>query len=421
MQAGPVSTMEEMDIQVDFSLDASLSHGSHEEETASTPTLTSYMKEKTAEDYFPTGESKTNPSEGTTTPRQQNVPSSQAARSSHMKTPKMSNMRHLLGNLTDELASPEHAKKQRAPGSQYTPQNKVQQRTPGETKTPMPNPPVRVPVNDSSSSSSGKADSNSVSGTTSQSNEAYTIVKAACKTTATSRNTAPPAKKPPRKTPGTQQAAVANRLLGRPEHNQPEARHAINQLRESDRQERFEFPAISPQQAPVSGGVIWNLDTPAELEFQQRQRSKMPQPSVAHSSPVRHPVISNRHPASWEIYMSEPLPAAPPHVTAPSSGFGAPSQLQQTFLQPDTASQYQNIAMALPTGSRIGDGSFARGTNRMHARPQSVSSMPADFYSAQQVHVSAVQNDSVLYTNSEGMQRVQPAYMSAGTVRVCPA
>ncbi len=333
-------TIMELNTQLDF---VSISKDGHEEEAASTPSFSGYnIKKKTAEECFSTGETHTSPTDAATTPRQ--MPSTEPCSGSQMKTPRVSNMRHLLGNLSDDLASPEQA---------------LQQRTPGHTRTPTRQPPLRVPVNDSSSSSSGMADSSSVSGTASESSEGYAIAKAAYKTTATSRNTAP-AMKPPRKTRGTQQAAVASCLLSRLEHSKPQAPHAITQLRESDRQHSFEFPAICMQQDPASRGVIWKLDTPAEHEIPHQNTS-----------------------AAVQI---QQVPASNLSASALNSAF--PPQLHGSFMQPQTTQHYQGM----PMGQLMGGGSIPFSPH------------------------AAMHHQAVSFTNSQGMQLLPPC-MSAGMVR----
>lgn len=411
MHAGAISYMAETttDTQshVEFSTAVNSVRGRYEEDAASTPTLSGYTKEKTAELYFNTEESKT---KAATTPRQMhNELGTEAPNASHMKTPKMSNMRHLLGNLTDELASPEHSLKHRTPGQTRTSGNKVQQQhTPGQTETPMPKPPVRVPVNDSSSSSSGKAGSNSVSSDTSSSIQGLVMIKEAYMETASSFDTAP-ARKPFRRTPGTQQAAVANRLLARPQHSKPQAPHAIKQLRDAEPQDNFGFPPLSTQKAPVNGGVIWNLDTPAEHEDTQQESREMQQPVSAHQRPSKRFQYSSGLADPWDMApLSKQLPAEHFNVSA---GPGVPPPLHERFLQQVTASQ------SPPVGS-----SYAAGQNNFHSQLPPVSNMPArrSFYGSQNAHTAVVQDDSGFYDNVQDMPRVQSSCMSAGMVRSLP-
>ena len=211
-----------------------------------------------------------------------------------------------------------------------------------------------------------------------------------------------------------QQAAVAGRLLGRPQHSKPQPPHAIHQLRESEQQDTFEFPPLSKQQAPISGGVVWNLDTPEEQDPQQKT-SDMHQPVAAHPSPFKHPQYSSGPEDPWNMAMvSEYLPAAEyPNV---SDGHGLPAQRHEPFLQPGTASQ------GLPVGSARGGSTSVAGSSKFHSQPPPMSNMPVhhSFYGPQHAHMAAVQDESSFYHNGQNVGKMQSAYMSAGMVRSLP-
>ncbi|BDA43048.1 hypothetical protein COCOBI_04-0580 [Coccomyxa sp. Obi] len=380
--------MEEYDVQVDFHAAIMVSKDNLEEELASTPTMSCFMKEKKAELYFSTGESTTNPAEPSTTPRQRsNMPGMESLSSSHQKTPKLSNMRHLLGSLAEDLASP----------------SVLQGPTPQQPERPS----NRNIMNDTSSSSSNNADSKNVSGDPSGSSLEMVDEKLEYTATATS------AKKPQMgKTPGTEQTLAVKHLLGRDQENK-NALHAITRLREyPKRQQSFEFPTLGNQRAPGSGGVIWNLDTPVEgSDPQQLQTANMPSPhvNIPPCSGGMPPACSGLHADPWSTAMSsQSLPTASPYASTFSHWYGDP---MQSSLQPQTAEQFQGAT----TGVFMGSCAFAPGTEYFQSHSQPQDAVPAH-HSPFNLPQSCMQDKRFFYQPSHDVHMMHPPYVPTSMV-----
>ncbi|CAL8468846.1 g8387 [Coccomyxa elongata] len=140
---------------------------------------------------------------------------------------------------------------------------------------------VEVPrtmiINDTSSSSSNNADSNTVSGDPSDSSFETAKEKQEYRATATSAK-----KEELGKRPGAEQILVVKQFLGHDQENK-NAPYAVTQLREQPkRQQSCEFPFLGLQRASDNVGVIWNLDTPlAQTDPQQPQNANMPPKHVS--------------------------------------------------------------------------------------------------------------------------------------------
>ena len=367
-------------MQVDLHAAIVVSKNNLEEDVASTPTMSGCMKDKKAELYFSTGESTTVVTEASTTPRQrpkmQNMESHSA---SHQKTPKMSNMRHLLGPLTEDLASPQRP----------TPWNKEAPRK----------------MIDTSSSSSNNADSNTVSGDPSNSSLETVKEKHEYRATATSAK-----KQPLSKTPGIEETLVVKHLLGRDQENK-NAPHALTQLREGpQRQQSFEFPVLGSQQPPDSIGVIWNLDPPLEQsDPQQVQTVSMPPPHFtipACSGRMTRP--RNSFPADpWSsATLRESLPRANWYAPTFSHVYGGPTQSSQ---QPHTAEQCQGATM----GVFMASSSFEPGSDYFKHYSQPQDSLPAH-HSA---HSMPESHERIFYQPIQNMHMMRPASKPAPMVR----
>lgn len=372
-------------MQVDFHAAIMVSKDNLEEDLASTPTMSGFMKDKKAELYFSTGESTTNVIEASTTPRQRpNMPGMESFSAFYQKTPKMSNMRYLLGPLSEDLASP-------------------QRPTPWKEE-------ARRKMNDTSSSSSNNADSNTVSENPSDSSLDIVKEKQEYRATATSAK-----KQQLSKTPGEEQTQMVKHLLGRDQENK-NVPHAITQLREQPkRQLSFEFPVLGIQRAPDSGGVIWNLDTPLEQsELQQLQTANMEPPHV--TIPVcsggMAPASSGFHAHPWNSAMlGQSLPTASPYAPTSSHVYAGPTQ---SSLQPQTAEQCQGTTM----GVFMGSSAFAPGTDyfQYYSQPQDVVPAHHSSYSTPQSHM---QDERLFYQTSQDMHMMRPAYKPASMVRLC--
>lgn len=362
--------------QVDFAaaIKVKFSKTVQEEDQAATPTL--HMKENPAELYFPTGESKSNTSNSTS---EQSDKKSSDSCASHLKTPKMSNMRRLLGNLTDDLASPE----------------KVVQ--PASVAKPITAPrprPARVVMKDSSSSSSGNADSNKPSGAQSDSSWEGKVDKKQTTATATSRETST-AKKKVSKTPSAQQAEVAKRLLQR----QP---HAISHL----------------QPASESGGVIWNLDTPALDQTMQPQLSQgiKPQISAADWSTFPPAACHGMITDPWSVTMlNQALPTVSAYAPV-SPAYARYPQPLGPFMQPQTPEQFVDPAM----GSSMAGSTFTLGADHFAFQPQGNYPVHHSYFSTQDSYTQVQQQiHNFFCMQSQEMQRAHAQHVQASKVR-CP-
>ncbi len=376
-------------MQVDFHAAIMVSNDNLEEDSASTPTMSGFMKDKKAELYFSTGESTTNVVEASTTPRQRpNMPGMESLSASHQKTPKMSNMRHLLGPLTEDLASPPV----------------LLRPTPWKVEAPR-----KMITNDTSSSSSNNADSNTISGDPSDSSQEIVNEKQEYRATATSAK-----KEQLSKTPGAEQTLVVKHLLGRDQENK-NVPHAVTQLRkEPKRQQSFEIPVLGIQRAPDSGGVIWNLDTPLEqTDPQQLQNANLPPKHV--SIPAccggMTPASSTFNADPWSSAMAtQSLPSASRYAPTSSHVYGGP---MQSSLQPQTAEQHHGTTM----GVFMGSSAFAPGTGYYHYYSQPQDAVPAHHssYSSPQ---SYLQHEKLSYHPSKDMHIMRPAITPASMVRL---